>query len=265
MYTATKGTVLPTTIAGSLPRSAWFTKKIAGRPLRAAMVDSLFREQYLDEVSTFIRDQERVGLDIVSDGDARFDNDAGGRSWISYVMERLGGVSDYQSTQYKYPQRNVQAMGSLLHEVHNSRMLLIVTGKIGPGHIELSQLWRCAQEMTSKPHQDRNGEPRAGGPDDPQRPLRGQRRTHCRALRDDERRATPWPPPAPLSFRSRSPEFTGWIFHPGPPPPRPRRVSASLTSASVVSGINSSSGSTSAGGIRPSSAAAALRKSTSRS
>ena len=151
MYTATKDIVLPTTIAGSLPRPAWFTKNLAGRPLRAAMVDSLFREQYLDAVSSFIRDQERAGLDIVSDGDARFDNDVGGRSWVSYVMERLDSVSDYQSIQYKYPWRNSQAMGSLLYEVHNARMLPIVTGKIGPGHIELPQLWRCAQQMTSKP------------------------------------------------------------------------------------------------------------------
>ena len=114
MYTATKGTVLPTTITGSLPRLAWFTKNIAGRPLRAAMVDSIFCEQCLDAVSSFIRDQERAGLDIISDGDARFDNDVGGRLWISYVMERLDGGSDYQSTQYKSPQRHVQAMGSLL-------------------------------------------------------------------------------------------------------------------------------------------------------
>ncbi len=42
-------------------------------------------------------------------------------------------------------------MGSILFEVYNSRMLPIVTGKIGPGHIELPQLWRCAQQMTTKP------------------------------------------------------------------------------------------------------------------
>ncbi|MBT3352974.1 MAG: hypothetical protein HOC91_10510 [Nitrospinaceae bacterium] len=151
MYTATKGKVLPTTMAGSLPRPAWFNRNLAGQPLRAAMVDSLHREQYLDAVSSFIRDQERAGLDIVSDGDARFDNDVGGRSWVSYVMERLDGVSDYHSAQYKYPRRNSQAMGSLLYEVHNSRVLPIVMEKIGPGHIELTQLWRCAQQMTSRP------------------------------------------------------------------------------------------------------------------
>ncbi len=151
MYTATDGITLPTTIAGSLPRPGWFTENLAGRPFRAAMVDRVFREQYLDAVSAFIRDQERAGIDIVTDGDARFDNDVGGRSWLSYVMERLDGVSDYQSIQYKYPRRNTQAMGSILFEVYNSRMLPIVTGKIGPGHIELPQLWRCAQQMTTKP------------------------------------------------------------------------------------------------------------------
>ena len=88
MYTATQDVLLPTTIAGSLPRPAWYTESLAGRPFRAAMTDRRFREQYLDAVSSFIRDQERAGIDIPSDGDARFDDDVGGRSWLSYVMER---------------------------------------------------------------------------------------------------------------------------------------------------------------------------------
>ncbi len=151
MYTATQDVLLPTTIAGSLPRPAWYTENLAGRPFRAAMADRRFREQYLDAVSSFIRDQERAGIDIPTDGDARFEDDVGGRSWLSYVMERIGGVSDYPSIQYKYPPRNTQAMGSILFDVHNSRVLPVVTGKIGPGHLEFSQIWRSAQQMTDKP------------------------------------------------------------------------------------------------------------------
>ena len=80
MYTATKDLVLPTTITGSLPRPGWFQKNFEGKPFRVAMADMNFREQYLDNVSCVIRDQERAGLDIVTDGDARFDTDVGGRS-----------------------------------------------------------------------------------------------------------------------------------------------------------------------------------------
>lgn len=151
MYIATKEILLPTTMAGSLPRPDWFTENLSGRPFRAAMADRRFREQYLDAVSSFIRDQERAGLDIVSDGDARFDSDVGGGSWLSYIMERLEGVSDYGSVQYRYPRRATHPPGSILHEVHNSRTLPVVTGKIGPGHLELPELWRSAQQMTQKP------------------------------------------------------------------------------------------------------------------
>src|SRR3990167_5109207 len=96
MYTATKDIQLPTTITGSLPRPAWYTENLRGRPFRVAMAEKNFREQYLDAVSCHIRDQERAGLDIVTDGDARFDADVGGRSWQSYTLERLAGVSGYE-------------------------------------------------------------------------------------------------------------------------------------------------------------------------
>ena len=55
--------------------------------------DSLFREQYLDAVAAIINAQEAAGLDIVTDGDSRFDLAVGGKSWFFYPLERLGGVS----------------------------------------------------------------------------------------------------------------------------------------------------------------------------
>jgi len=65
-------------------------------------------------------------------------------------MERIGGVSECRSVEYKYPHRNAQPPGSLLFEVHNARAFPIVTGKIGRGHIELPHLWRAAQQMTAR-------------------------------------------------------------------------------------------------------------------
>ncbi len=69
MYKATAGIVLPTTITGSLPRPNWYTQNLGARNFREAMVDRFYREQYLDAVSAFVRDQETAGLDIVTDGD----------------------------------------------------------------------------------------------------------------------------------------------------------------------------------------------------
>jgi len=65
--------ILPTTVTGSYPRPLWFDRSLDGRSFRAALGDSLFREQYLDAVASIIAEQEAAGLDIVTDGDSRFD------------------------------------------------------------------------------------------------------------------------------------------------------------------------------------------------
>ena len=84
MYTATARVVLPTTITGSIPRPSWYTENIGARPFRDALADARFREQYTDAVGAHLKDQERAGLDIVTDGDARLDADVGGMSWFQY-------------------------------------------------------------------------------------------------------------------------------------------------------------------------------------
>src|SRR3954467_2205658 len=91
MYTATANLVLPTSIIGSLPRPAWYTQNLGARDFRDAMVDRGYREQYLDALSVYLRDQEVAGLDIVTDGDCRFDQDVGGQSWTSYPPHHMAG------------------------------------------------------------------------------------------------------------------------------------------------------------------------------
>ena len=56
-----------------------------------AMVISRFREQYVDALSVYLREQEVAGLDIVTDGDCRFDQDVGGQSWTSYPPHHMEG------------------------------------------------------------------------------------------------------------------------------------------------------------------------------
>ncbi len=91
MYRATKDIILPTTITGSLPRPSWYTENLGTRHFLEAMVSRRFREQYEDALTCFLRDQELAGLDIVTDGDCRFDDDVGGQSWTGYPPNHMSG------------------------------------------------------------------------------------------------------------------------------------------------------------------------------
>src|SRR5437879_1218916 len=91
MYTATKDSLLPTTVTGSLPRPRWYTERLGARSFLEAMVGRPFREQYVDALTVYLRDQELAGLDICTDGDCRFDDDVGGQSWTSYPPNHMSG------------------------------------------------------------------------------------------------------------------------------------------------------------------------------
>ena len=92
MLKATAGKVLPTTITGSLPRPSWYTENLGRRVVSRRDGDSRFREQYVDALSVYLREQEVAGLDIVTDGDCRFDQDVGGQSWTSYPPHHMDGL-----------------------------------------------------------------------------------------------------------------------------------------------------------------------------
>ena len=69
MFNATKNKKLPTAMVGSFPRPSWYTESLRGRPFKVALGDALYREQYMDAVACYINEQERAGLDILTDGD----------------------------------------------------------------------------------------------------------------------------------------------------------------------------------------------------
>jgi len=151
MYTATAGVVLPTTIIGSLPRPSWYTQNLGRREFREAMVDRAYREQYLDAVSTYLRDQEVAGLDIVTDGDCRFDADVAGHNWFSYAPLRMSGFSG--ASFYKgggkagFPHKP----GHILHDVLETRMMPDLTGPVGRGTLQYTAVWKAAQRLTTRP------------------------------------------------------------------------------------------------------------------
>jgi 5-methyltetrahydropteroyltriglutamate--homocysteine methyltransferase len=159
MFTATKSLPLATTITGSLPRPLWFVENLRGRPfLTAINGDLAYREQYGDAVAALIADQSRAGLDIVSDGEMRFDMDIGGRSWFGYLFDRMDGLGQAEVrkggaewTARSGPERRTDTPGDILHEVMQTRLPPLVVGPVGPGALQYDAVWKVAQRLTRKP------------------------------------------------------------------------------------------------------------------
>jgi len=148
MYRATDGIILPTTITGSLPRPRWFTESLGSRSFLEAIAMADFREQYMDAVSTFLRDQEVAGLDICTDGDCRFDNDVGGQSWAGYVTHHLSG---YDVANPHSPSRRAPyPPGSILADNAATRVMPRITGPVGRGELQYANLWKAAQRQTDR-------------------------------------------------------------------------------------------------------------------
>jgi 5-methyltetrahydropteroyltriglutamate--homocysteine methyltransferase len=149
MYKATAGKTLPTSIIGSLPRPAWYTENLGRRTFIEAMVNSAYREQYTDAVSSYLRDQETAGLDVVTDGDAHYDVEVGGHSWISYPVARMGGYA----TEYRPAPRTTvqQKRGHILHDGSESRMSPTIVGPVTRGALQYTALWKVAQRLTTRP------------------------------------------------------------------------------------------------------------------
>jgi 5-methyltetrahydropteroyltriglutamate--homocysteine methyltransferase len=147
---ATRDRVLPTTITGSYPRPSWFTEGLGGRPFKVALGDSRFREQYLDAVVCLIREQERAGLDIVTDGDSRFDLTVGGKSWFYYPIERLHGLTGHVDAATGGRWRTVRP-GHILHEVMEAYQPAVVGEQITAGLLQYDALFKAAQRCTDRP------------------------------------------------------------------------------------------------------------------
>ncbi len=155
MYRATLGKPLATTITGSLPRPSWFVTNLAGRSFLATFArDPVYREQYGDAVAALIADQTRAGLDIVSDGEMRFDVDIGGRSWSTYILDRMQGLEQRDPREIVRlerggTQRRVDMPGDILNE--SIRMSPLVVGPLSAGRLQYDAVWKTAQRLTSKP------------------------------------------------------------------------------------------------------------------
>jgi 5-methyltetrahydropteroyltriglutamate--homocysteine methyltransferase len=152
MYRATKDIVLPTTITGSLPRPSWYTENLGTRHFLEAMVSRRFREQYEDALTVYLRDQELAGLDILTDGDCRFDDDVGGQSWTSYPPHHMSGLDRANPRPTPAGRGGVWfPRGHILHDYLESRVMPTIIGPIGRGDLQYTAMWKAAQRFTEKP------------------------------------------------------------------------------------------------------------------
>jgi len=151
MFKASANVMLPTSIIGSLPRPAWYTATLGSKSFLEAMVNARYREQYEDAVSVHLRAQETAGLDIVTDGDAHYDEDVGGMSWQSYPLTHMSGFSAkpvpsaYNVAAAGFPR------GHILHDFLEARCFPKIVGPIGRGDLQYAAMWKTAQRLTKKP------------------------------------------------------------------------------------------------------------------
>src|SRR3954452_2653386 len=158
---------------------------MGGRPLSTCMKDVVYREQLGDALAVVLDEQERAGLDILTNGDYFHDEDLGGHAWHRYPLERWAGLEgDYLAP----PELAVGdfAPGTILHEVFRGWAWPRVVGKVERSEarpLEYAKLWRLAQA--------RAGRPVKFGP------VCGQGIAHFLDIRtvaygDDDRRALVW-------------------------------------------------------------------------
>ena len=151
MFKASANIMLPTSIIGSLPRPTWYAAALGTKSFLEAMVNSRYREQYEDAVSSFLRAQEVAGLDICTDGDAHYDEEVGGMSWQSYPLTHMAGFSQaaepavYNVGAVAYPR------GHILHDFLEARVFPQVVDEIGRGDLQYTAMWKTAQRMTKRP------------------------------------------------------------------------------------------------------------------
>ncbi len=152
MLTVTKDLVLPATITGSWPRPRWFDHSMWGRPIDTCMMDTRYREQFQDAMTTIISDEQRAGIDIVTHGDLHCDDDMAGRSWHHYPLQRWAGFEgDYlQSEETRSPWLRYPP-GTLLNEIYTGWRWPRVVDKVTHRPLDYAKIWRIAQSRASKP------------------------------------------------------------------------------------------------------------------
>ena len=142
-------TPLPVTMVGSYPRPLWFRHQLEGRDIREALKSEEHQQAYEDAVGSVIRDQEEVGLDIVTDGQMYFDDyGISIGSFLWYWYERLPG---FEPVKRQNPLATHGLTDDVDYELFQSLGGTNTTGKVGRGPAHLADLYRIGAKNANKP------------------------------------------------------------------------------------------------------------------
>jgi 5-methyltetrahydropteroyltriglutamate--homocysteine methyltransferase len=142
-------TPLPVTMVGSYPRPLWFKYQLAGRDVREAFKSEEHAQAYEDAVAAVIRDQEEVGLDIVTDGQMYFDDyPISIGSFLWYWYERLPG---FDPVKRENPLATHGLADEVDYELFQSLGGTSTTGHVGRGPARLAELYRIATRKANRP------------------------------------------------------------------------------------------------------------------
>lgn len=142
-------TILPVMMVGSFPRPLWFKHQLHGQDIRAAFKLEEHAQAFDDAVGCAIHDQERAGLDIVTDGQMYFD-DYGGSigSFVWYWYERLPG---FDPNKHLSPIAETGKTSAVDFDLLNNWGGTIASGKIQRGGIRLRELYLIARRHATRP------------------------------------------------------------------------------------------------------------------
>lgn len=141
--------LLPVTMVGSYPRPRWFHHQLLGRDILDAFKLEEHEQAFTDATAAVIRDQERAGLDIVTDGQMHYDEYGGGiGSFVWYWYERLPGFFPHKM---EHPLVTSGIASPEEVDAMNNWGGTTTTGPIQPGPVRLANLYRRAARLTDKP------------------------------------------------------------------------------------------------------------------
>jgi 5-methyltetrahydropteroyltriglutamate--homocysteine methyltransferase len=145
------GIPVATTHVGRFPRPSWFTYNFEDRDAAPTMAaDQLVEEAYFDAVKAFLKDQESLGVDVVTDGCFRYD-DGDWRTignWWTNAVCRIGGLRRVSQR----PKNARPLIESLITREHSKEVMTYYpTGSLVPAHPDpyVWPFWYIAEEKLS--------------------------------------------------------------------------------------------------------------------
>jgi 5-methyltetrahydropteroyltriglutamate--homocysteine methyltransferase len=139
--------LLPTTMVGSYPRPTWFRYQLEGRDVLEAFKLAAHAEAFDDAVHAVISDQERAGLDVLTDGQMWFDDYTMGiGAFLWYWLERIDG---FGKAKLPHPAR-AKARGTDAFTIDEAGGVAL-RGPVARGPIRMAELYSLAARHTSRP------------------------------------------------------------------------------------------------------------------